>query len=344
MLIALSIIVGIVLIFIATGFALSGPVYEGPVTDHFDGSTFINPGGVQQQSLLEVFKWMFNRKRSPWKKPIDDTPGPKPVDQVHSGIIITFINHSTFLIQTSGLNILTDPVYSERVSPFTWAGPKRQRQPGIRFEDLPKIDVILLSHNHYDHLDLATLKRLSRIHNPRIITSLGITAYLKQRGINQSVDMDWWDEIAINEVVRVQSVPAQHFSARGTFDRNKTLWSGFVLKRKEGNIYFAGDTGYNAKTFKEIGERCSPIAVSLIPIGAYQPIWFMAPVHISPAEAVTIHKEVRSKKSIATHFGTFKLGDESPEDATRDLKSALVNEKIDEGDFVALKEGQRTEF
>ncbi len=343
MLIALSIIICVVLIFIVTGFMLSGPAYKGPLTDHFNGNTFINPGGVQQQSLGEVFKWMFTRTRSPWKT-IDDAPGPKPVDSVHSGINVTFINHSTFLIQTAGLNFLTDPIYSERASPFTWGGPKRQRRPGIRFEDLPKIDVILLSHNHYDHLDLATLKSLSRIHNPRIITSLGISVYLKEHGIEHSVDMDWWDELALDESTRVQCVPAQHFSARGMFDRNKTLWSGFVLKQKEGNIYFAGDTGYNTKTFKEIGERCSPIAVSLIPIGAYQPVWFMSPVHISPAEAVIIHKEVRSKKSIATHFGTFKLGDESPEDAIRDLRSALASEKIDEEDFIVLKEGQRNEF
>jgi L-ascorbate metabolism protein UlaG (beta-lactamase superfamily) len=344
MIVALSIIISVLLVITLTGAALSGPVYKGPITDHFDGNTFINPGGVKQQSLGAVFKWMFTRKRSIWRKPIDDAPRAKPVDHIHSGIRITFVNHSTFLIQTEGLNILTDPVWSERVSPFTWSGPKRQRKPGIRFEDLPRIDIILLSHNHYDHLDLPTLKSLTRIHDPRIITSLGVSAYLKKNGIEHSVDMDWWDELKLIKDVWVQSVPAQHFSARGTLDRNKTLWCGFVLKRKEGNIYFAGDTGYNTRTFKEIGDRCSPVAVSLIPIGAYQPIWFMSPVHCSPAEAVIIHKEVGSKKSIATHFGTFRLGDESPQDAISDLKNALEVEKIPDDAFITMQEGESREF
>jgi L-ascorbate metabolism protein UlaG (beta-lactamase superfamily) len=344
MIVALSIIVSVFLVITLTGAALSGPAYKGPITDHFDGSTFINPGGVKQQSLGAVFKWMFTRKRSIWRKPLDDVPASKPVHHVQSGIRITFVNHSTFLIQTAGLNILTDPVWSERVSPFTWSGPKRQRKPGIRFEDLPKIDVILLSHNHYDHLDLPTLKSLTRIHDPRIITSLGVSAYLKKHGIERSVDMDWWDELNLDESLRVQSVPAQHFSARGTLDRNKTLWCGFVLKKDEGNIYFAGDTGYNSRTFKEIGDRCSPIAVSLIPIGAYQPIWFMSPVHCSPAEAVVIHKEVRSEKSIATHFGTFRLGDENPDEAVKDLKAALALEKISEDDFITMREGECKAF
>lgn len=343
MIAAVSIIVIILLVITLIGVGLSGPAYKGPVTDHFDGNTFINPGGVKQQSLAEVFKWMLNRKRSVWDKPIHDAPGPRPVDQINSGVSITFVNHSTFLIQTPGLNILTDPVWSERVSPFSWAGPKRQRRPGIRFEDLPKIDIILLSHNHYDHLDLATLRTLSQIHSPRIITSLGISAYLKIKGIGDSVDMDWWDELSLSENLRVQSVPAQHFSARGTSDRNKTLWCGFVLKQKEGNIYFAGDTGYNSTTFKEIGERCAPISISLIPIGAYKPEWFMSPVHCSPTEAVTIHQEVRSKKSIATHFGTFMLGDESPEEAKDNLRKALNAQRIPEADFIILKEGERND-
>lgn len=344
MAILFSIIAAIILVFILTGIILSGPPYEGPLSDHFDGKTFINPAGVKQQSLAAVVKWMLNRKSSPWRTTVNDEPGPKPPDRVGSGISITFVNHSTFLIQTAGLNILTDPVWSERVSPFAWAGPERQRRPGIRFEELPKIDVILLSHNHYDHLDLATLKSLHRNHSPRIYTSLGISAYLKKHRIDSSIDMDWWDELPLSEGVLVQSVPAQHFSARGTLDRNKTLWAGFVIKQKDGNIYFAGDTGYNPKTFKEIGERCSPIEVSLIPIGAYEPVWFMSPVHCSPTEAVTIHQEVRSKKSIATHFGTFKLGDESPDEAISDLRQALASEKISESDFVVLKEGERKDF
>src|SRR5262249_2288625 len=156
-----------------------------------------------------------------------------------------------------------------------------------------------------------------------VFTALGVKAYLDQQGVKNSVDMDWWDELTINAEIKVQSVPAQHFSARGMFDRDATLWCGFVIKRKEGNIYFAADTGYNETTFKEIGERTSPINLSLIPIGAFKPEWFMSPIHCSPEEAVKIHKDVRSKQSMATHFGTFPLADDGKEDPVKQLKLAL---------------------
>jgi L-ascorbate metabolism protein UlaG (beta-lactamase superfamily) len=328
-------------IFTAVGYFLSAPGYKGPVTDHFDGKRFINPGGVKAQGLPAVFKWMINRERSPWIESVANHTEvlEKPIAKVNEGMRITFVNHSTFLIQVEGVNILTDPVWSNRTSPFEWAGPRRMRPPGVPFETLPAIDLVLLSHNHYDHLDIKTLTKLWKRDQPKIITALGISAFLNQHGIENSVDLDWWDQTAFGGL-EVFAVPAQHFSSRGSFDRDATLWCGFMVKLGAGYLYFAGDTGYNENTFKEIGGRFSPIDLSLIPIGAYKPQWFMSPIHCSPEEAVRIHEDVRSKKSIATHFGTFPLADDGQEEPVKDLAAALVARGIDGGNFRVLQEGK----
>jgi L-ascorbate metabolism protein UlaG (beta-lactamase superfamily) len=218
------------------------------------------------------------------------------------------------------------------------------RPPGIKFEDLPKIDVVLLSHNHYDHLDLPVMTKIFQIHKPKIITPLGVKAFLEQNNISGHGDLDWWDEVALNDSLKIQAVPAQHFSGRGTFDRDATLWCGYVIKRKEGNIYFVGDTGYNEKTFKEIGERCAPISVALVPIGAYKPQWFMSPIHCSPEEAVKIHIEVKAKVSIADHYGTFPLADDGEEDPKVELVKALEKLNVPKEQFRLLKEGQPAIF
>jgi L-ascorbate metabolism protein UlaG (beta-lactamase superfamily) len=326
------------------GFVFSGPAYKGPVTDHFDGRKFINPTGIKAKGLRDVFKWMFSRKRGAWKENRIAEFGEKPPARVDDGVRITFVNHSTFLIQVDGLNIITDPVWSERTSPFSFMGPKRMRQPGIAFDDLPKIDVVLLSHNHYDHLDLPTVKKIAAIHKPRIVTPLGVKAFLEKNNIQGEVDLDWWDEHELTSAIKIQSTPAQHFSGRGTYDRDATLWCGYVIKRNGGNIYFAGDTGYNIKTFNEIGERCHPIKVALIPIGAYKPQWFMSPIHCSPEEAVQIHKEIKSELSIATHFGTFPLADDSENDPKEALREALKNNSIAATSFIILTEGEGKTF
>jgi len=209
-------------------------------------------------------------------------------------------------------------------------------------EDLPGIDILLLSHNHWDHLDIAAVKKIHAIHHPRMITPLGVKAFLDQQGVAGADDLDWWQEVNINASLKVQSVPAQHFSGRGMFDRDATLWCGYVILRPGGNIYFVGDTGYNGHTFKEIGERCAPIQVALIPIGAYKPKWFMAPIHCSPEESVKIHREVKSKNSVATHFGTFPLADDGQAEPITDLKKALSDSGIDT--FLILQEGVPRDF
>jgi L-ascorbate metabolism protein UlaG (beta-lactamase superfamily) len=344
MVVLLSLVVIFFGAFFLIGFVISAPRYRGPVSDHFDGKKFINPGHVQAKGFGDVFKWMVKRKRGPWSEGRKVVVGGKPVPKVEKGVRITFVNHSTFLIQLDGLNILTDPVWSRRTSPVEWAGPERKRPPGIRFEDLPQIDLILLSHNHWDHLDIKTVKKIFNLYHPKIVTSLGVSAFLNRKGINGTTDLDWWQTERINTSLEVQAVPAQHFSGRGTFDRDATLWSGFVIKRPGGNIYFVGDTGYNDTTFKEIGERCSPISVAFVPIGAYKPEWFMSPIHCSPEEAVKIHQDVRAQLSIADHFGTFALADDGEDEPLTGLVSALTAAKVSRDSFIVLEEGKPKDF
>ncbi len=326
--------------FIIVGMLISAPTHSGPVTDHFDGKKFINPGNAQAKGLTDVFKWMMQRKQGPWTEKKESAYGAKPESIITHGVKITFVNHSTFLIQIDGKNILTDPVWSERTSPFDFAGPKRMKQPGIRFEDLPKIDYIILSHNHYDHLDINTIKKIYKVHQPKIITPVGVKSFLDNNEITTATDLDWWQEVSISDSLSIQSVPAQHFSGRGISDRDATLWCGYVIKNPQGNIYFAGDTGYNEFTFKEIGKRCAPISVALIPIGAFKPAWFMSPIHCSPAQAVQIHFDVNASQSIAAHFGTFPLADDGEDEPTTELAEALKQANLVKEKFLVLKEGE----
>jgi L-ascorbate metabolism protein UlaG (beta-lactamase superfamily) len=326
-----------VVIALLVGWWLSAPAYKGAKLDNFDGKTFINREGYQNKGFLDLMKWATTRRPGPWmeKTDADVEFGQKPVARVSDSTqVITYVNHSTFLIQTDGLNILTDPVWSERVSPFTFAGPKRMRPPGIRFEDLPEIDAVLISHNHYDHLDLATLLRI-KDRNPktRFITPLGIDLYLNKKGIKNTFALNWWEGLYLNDSTSVDAVEAQHFSSRGMLDRDKTLWAGFVIKSPKGNIYFAGDTGYN-NFFREIGERYAPIKTAIIPIGAYIPRWFMSPVHVDPAQAVQIHHDVGAEMSIGMHFGTFPLADDGEQQPLNDLEITLNGEN-----FIVIKEG-----
>jgi L-ascorbate metabolism protein UlaG (beta-lactamase superfamily) len=338
----LFIIVIIILVFLLAvqflGWIFSAPAYKGPVSDHFDGKKFINPGGVKPAGFKDLIKWAWNREKGEWKEMKDMAFGPAPAARIEGdSIVVTFVNHSTFLIQTEGLNILTDPVWSEYASPISFAGPKRVRPPGIRFEDLPRIDIILLTHNHYDHLDIITLKNLSSLYNPVIYTPLGVGLFLKKKGIDNFVEMDWWDEAELVSGIKLICTPAQHFSGRGMFDRDKTLWSGFAMMTEKGSMYYSGDTGFG-EFFHEIAARIAPVRLSFLPIGAYKPSWFMSPIHTSPAEAVMIHKIINSPKSIGMHFGTFPLADDGMEDPARDLKKALLNELISEEEFIVPEE------
>jgi len=210
------------------------------------------------------------------------------------------------------------------------------RPPGIRFEDLPKIDLVLLSHNHYDHLDISTVFRLEEKFQPTFIVPLGVASFLKNNDIGTVVELDWWEHT--NQVLNITAVPAQHFSGRGFYDRDRSLWCGYIIEYQNKKLYFAGDSGYGS-FFKDIGKRFGPLDVSMIPIGAYLPKWFMSPIHVAPQESVKIHQDVQSKQSIAMHFGTFPLADDGMGRAEKDLKSALKKTKINQSDFLIPDEG-----
>ena len=336
----LALLLLVVAFMVVTGYRLSAPRYAGPRSDHFDGRRFHNVGGAEARGFAAVFRWMLGRRRGPWTVGEAPTPGPPPPERVlGDDLRITFINHTTFLIQTEGLNILTDPVWSQRVSPFTFAGPKRRRPPGLRFRDLPPIDMVLLSHNHYDHLDLSTLRRVAYKHRPLIATPLGVRQFLEEKGISGATDMDWGKVLPVHERLKIACVPAQHFSGRGMFDRDATLWCGYVLVHPKGNIYFAGDTGYGP-IFTPIGEQYGPVRLAILPIGAYKPEWFMSPIHVSPAQAVQIHLDVRAARSIASHFGTFQLADDGKNEPPDDLRQALRAHNLPEWTFIVPEEGR----
>jgi L-ascorbate metabolism protein UlaG (beta-lactamase superfamily) len=288
----------------------------------------------------DMLKWSMEREPGEWPQWIETTPGPPPPDRVGIGELrITFVNHSTVLIQMDSLNILTDPVWSHRISPVTWAGPTRKRNPGLKFEDLPKIDYVLISHNHYDHCDIATLKKLKQAHNPLFITSLGNKVLLVQNGIKNAVEMDWWNETIIGSDTKLTFVPAQHFSMRGMCDRNATLWGGFVISSDGGPIYFAGDTGFG-KEFQQIVDKFGPMRFSMLPIGAFIPKKFVAAVHMSPEEAVIAHKILKSQWSMGIHWGTFRLADDGLLDPVDELKESLLKEGLSSRDFSLFEHGK----
>lgn len=326
---------------VTIGLLVSAPKYDGPQSDHFNGKTFVNKGNVEAKGFSDVFKWMMKRDRQPWEPMPNIQFGDAPPTE-SGNLRVTFINHATFLIQVDGVNILTDPIWSQRTSPFEWAGPKRMRPPGIQFEDLPRIDAVIISHNHYDHLDIPTVKRLEDAHQPLFIVPLGVKAYLENKGIKKAQELDWWEH-TLAKNVRIHSVPAQHFSGRGMADRDATLWCGYVLQYGGENIYFAGDTGYG-DFFQEINERFKPFKLALLPIGAYKPRWFMSPIHISPEEAVQVHQEMDIEKSIGMHYGTFPLADDGREDPLIDLQEAKKQKGVAEEAFVLLTEGEGRNF
>jgi L-ascorbate metabolism protein UlaG (beta-lactamase superfamily) len=311
---------------------IAAPHYRGPLTDHFDGERFHNLD-EGWQSELAFLKWRMTREPGRWPRYRPMPYGPPPPASVGDGALrLTFVNHSTTLIQMDGVNILTDPIWSGRPSPVPFAGPRRHRPPGILFGDLPRIDLVLVSHNHYDHLDVPTLRALQQRDRPRIVTPLGNARLMERKGIAGAVDLDWWQAVPIEfagseaEGRRadfvVTCVPARHFAARGLSDRNRNLWSGFVVSGPSGNVYFAGDTGWGAH-FEKIGARFDAIRLALLPIGSYLPRWFMQPAHIDPAQAVDAHFALGAKTSIAVHFGTFALGDDGELEPVRDLQHAL---------------------
>jgi L-ascorbate metabolism protein UlaG (beta-lactamase superfamily) len=305
-------------------------------SDHFDGQRFRNPAGAPDQGFAAVPK-MLREPRTSWPRRVD-TPVYRPSALGSADAVVTFIGHSTFLIQTAAGNILTDPIYSERAGPLNRLGPRRVRAPAVRFDDLPAISTVLLSHNHYDHCDLPTLRRIARRFDPLVVTPLKNGRLVRSSGIRRVEELDWWQP-ASTSALPITLTPARHFSARTPFDRNRALWSGFVLIAGGARIFFAGDTAYGA-FFKDVGRRLGPIDLALLPIGAYEPRWFMQALHMNPADAVQAHLDVDASESIGMHFGTFPMTAEGIDDPLRALEDARRQHSIPSDRFRTLGFGE----
>ena len=323
--------------------------YEGPVSDHFDGTHFFDPDGVPPNSQIDLLRWQLgrDRHRHEWPEwapsPYADTP---PERVTGDKVRLSYVGHASWLIQTAGLNILVDPVWSERASPFAFAGPKRHNEPGIAFEALPKVDTVLVSHGHYDHLDLATLARLHQKFSPRIVTPLGNDATMRSADSAIRAEAhDWHDRIDLGSSVAVTLVPTRHWSARGLFDRNKALWASFVLETPAGKIYIVCDSGYGEGShFRRVAEAHGPLRAAILPIGAYEPRWFMRDQHMNPSDAVKALADCGAAQALAHHHGTFQLTDEAIDAPEKALHAALDEAAIPRERFVALKPGQVVEI
>jgi L-ascorbate metabolism protein UlaG (beta-lactamase superfamily) len=317
--------------------------YDGARSDHFDGTRFFDRHGVPAKPFGDLFRWQATRAKAEWPawapSPFSDIP---PARVSARDWRICYVGHASVLLQTAGLNILFDPVWSQRASPFTFAGPKRVNDPGIAFDALPPIDAVLVSHGHYDHLDVRTLSRLARGHAARVITPLGndkaIRSYDKRIKV---ATFDWHDRIALSPTISVTLVPTRHWSARGLFDRNKALWASFIVDTPAGRIYYVGDSGYgDGHHFRSVQERYGAIRLAILPIGAYEPRWFMRDQHINPEEAVKALQDCGGEMALAHHHGTFQLTDEAINAPVEALAIARAAAGLTAEQFRVLRPGE----
>jgi L-ascorbate metabolism protein UlaG (beta-lactamase superfamily) len=306
-----------------------------PPSDHFNGKTFFNPGQASDRGMLDLLKWKLTSRAAPWPDRVEVAPQPLPPRPASDGIAATWVGQSTFVLQSSTTTILTDPVFSERAGPVSWLGPRRVAPPGVAFDAVPGVDLVLLSHDHYDHCDLPSLGRLARRDDPLVVAPLGHRSLLAGAGVRRIIELDWWGSHACGPGTEVTLVPALHWSRRGPLGTNLRLWGGFMLRTGGRLIYFAGDSGYTDGLFADIGRRCGSPDLALIPIGAYAPRWFMRDAHMDPEEAVRVHLDVGARRSLAMHWGTFQLTDEPREEPVRRLETA----RGDSVDFIALQLG-----
>jgi L-ascorbate metabolism protein UlaG (beta-lactamase superfamily) len=314
--------------------------YSGPISDHFDGVRFFNSAPVtRDKNVRDLLRWYLTSRPAPW-------PTRQPTNLIapvvrSTATRITVVGHATVLIQACGLNFVTDPMWSERASPVSFLGPKRVSSPAVAFDDLPPIDAVLLTHNHYDHLDMVTLNRLVNRDRPLILTPLGNRAIVDRSVEGARIASgDWWHCHRLADDVEVTLVPAQHWSLRRPWDRRMALWSGFAMRVGRELIYFAGDTGYgDGSVFNAIKRRVGRPNVALLPIGAYEPSWLMADQHLSPWEAVRIFRDLEAQEAIGIHWGVFRLSDEGWDAPREALARALADQGIDPRRFPAADPG-----
>jgi L-ascorbate metabolism protein UlaG (beta-lactamase superfamily) len=316
--------------------------YDGPVSDHFDGLRFFDPNGAPPNSLVGLLRFLATRERAPWPawaaSPFSDRP-PRRVDG--AAWRLAFVGHASWLLQTAGLNILIDPVWSKRVSPVSFAGPTRVNDPGIALDTLPPIDAVLVSHCHYDHLDLPTLSALAS-HRARLVMPLGndTIARVQDPGIRAETH-DWGDRIVLSRDVAVTLIPMRHWSARGLTDRNKALWAAFVIETPAGRIYHVADSGYGSGYhFRTARERYGPFRLAILPIGAYEPRWFMREQHMNPDEAVLAFADCGAELALGHHFGTFQLTDEAIDAPTLALAAARAKAGLAADRFRTMRPGE----
>jgi N-acyl-phosphatidylethanolamine-hydrolysing phospholipase D len=330
------------------GCAAPAPDTLDPTKPHHTSKGFRNADGVVvEKPPSQLLKWRFAalrdglppdpKERTPVVAPELEALGRNTVPGKPSA---TWLGHASVLVQSGGLNILTDPVFSERASPVQFAGPKRAQPPGIALAALPPIDLVLISHSHYDHLDRDSVVQLAQRGGQRtlFLVPLGLKQWMAGQGITNVVELDWWDTYSVRGVP-VQLVPVQHWSARGLGDRNETLWGGWVVRAPDLHWYFSGDTGYAAH-FKQTRERGGAVDLALLAIGAYEPRWFMREQHMDPTEAVQAHKDLGARHSIGIHWGTFALTDEPLDQPPRDLAKARDAAGLAAQDFTVLAIGQ----
>jgi len=316
------------------------PYYQGPVTENFNGVVFTD-GRPVTKGLADVLKWQTSRRdREAFPETFPAPPQDKPPARVE-GVRIVHLGHASFLYQIGDLNLLIDPVYSLRASPLSFIGPRRVNEPGVAFDDLPRIDAVLITHNHYDHLDVETLARLHERHAPRMIMPLGNDTIVKARIPDAKAEAhDWSTRLTLSDAVTVTVVPSYHWSARGAFDRRMALWCSFVVETTGTRIFHIGDTGFHdGSLYDRLGAEYGPFRLAVLPIGAYEPRWFMRDNHMNPEEAVKVMLSLRAEQALGHHWGTFQLTDEGIERPPAALAEALTAAGLDEERFRAMRPG-----